>query len=270
MLFVADLCTHMARDLVMQWIPQSATYDAKEASSNDKGAPRARPSSSSAANTKEQSYKTKLCVFYALQGYCIHGDNCTYAHGIDDLVSPAALLTSPPPIIDASRNAASRASQSAVPVVAFPAALDRGGLHETQEPYEGIESSRRWSSRSVVVSAESGREGRTRPLKYPESEPSIGRRWTTSNIRGSAPPDLLFNEPYSGFVEESFLPSASALPTSHIELNNGSCSFEQSPEESSGSRGDDHDHAQLSQSGNVPPQLLLEVLDVLRGYSTPD
>ncbi|KAF4664791.1 hypothetical protein FOL47_004933 [Perkinsus chesapeaki] len=52
------------------------------------------PSTSSVG--KESFYKTKLCVFHALQGHCIHGTNCTYAHGVHDLVSADGLLHSPP------------------------------------------------------------------------------------------------------------------------------------------------------------------------------
>ena len=38
-------------------------------------------------------YKTELCKFYEMQGYCKYGENCAYAHGVENLRSKVTNTT---------------------------------------------------------------------------------------------------------------------------------------------------------------------------------
>ncbi|KAF4741834.1 hypothetical protein FOZ63_002134, partial [Perkinsus olseni] len=122
-------------------------------------------------------YKTKLCVFYALQGYCIHGNDCTYAHGVEDLVSANALLASPP----------------------LPPCWSRFADSTEGESEEGNQSAAGWFDRGQ--------------RSHSAETTGAGRRWTTPQIRGRlAAQDLLIGS-RSTLSEESLLSHTSAYPT---------------------------------------------------------
>ena len=38
---------------------------------------------------QEKPYKVVLCYYYQNMGWCKHGDNCTYAHGQEQLRLPS-------------------------------------------------------------------------------------------------------------------------------------------------------------------------------------
>ncbi|KAF4686733.1 hypothetical protein FOZ60_004924 [Perkinsus olseni] len=198
----------MVTAFAMKWVPPSVEYDDNELylAANS---PLRPASSSSSGVTKEHFYKTKLCVFYALQGYCIHGNNCTYAHGVEDLVSANALLASPPLPPCWSRFADSTGGESEV----CKAGLSAPRLTESQE---GNQSAAGWFDRgqrshSAETTGAGGAEQRT--LELSRSKPSSGRRWTTPQIRGRlAAQDLLIGS-RSTLGEESLLSHTSAYPT---------------------------------------------------------
>ncbi|KAF4672214.1 hypothetical protein FOL46_009291 [Perkinsus olseni] len=246
----------------MKWVPPSVEYDDNELylAANS---PLRPASSSSSGVTKEHFYKTKLCVFYALQGYCIHGNNCTYAHGVEDLVSANALLASPPLPPCWSRFADSTEGESEV----CKAGLSAPRLTESQE---GNQSAAGWfdrgqRSRSAETTGAGGTEQRT--LELSRSKPSSGRRWTTPQIRGRlAAQDLLIGS-RSTLGEESLLSHTSAYPTGNGELT-GSYMHELFPGREEGSPAA-ADNAELSRGGHVTSEFLVEVLQLLDDCSRP-
>lgn len=239
-----------------------ASYDHDKSLLIGEGPPQSTSPLLSSLVSKDESYKTKLCVFHTLQGYCIHGEDCTYAHGVDDLVCSTALLTSPPPIFGCSRSAVLKGT--VVTKTASPA-LDLGDIYETRDQESRRRSYLQRSSCSTLLPARSGL-GRGRVADYSWSNaPYMGRRWNTPSTRRPPPPEDLLSRSYSGFGNESYLSAPSIYSAVDGEINSGSCLFEFPPEGTLWNGG----NAQIPQSGDVSPRLLSEVLDVLRDYSPP-
>ncbi|KAF4686732.1 hypothetical protein FOZ60_004923 [Perkinsus olseni] len=247
----------------MKWVPPSVEHGDSELylAANS---PLRPASSSSSGVTKEHFYKTKLCVFYALQGRCIHGNNCTYAHGMDDLVSTDGLLVSPPLPSGNCRLAGSTGNETEI-YSDLPPRLGLADIHEGEDQYGSRRFRRRQSPRSSKT-PRSGRDGR-RALRRARPKPSTGRPWNAPQIQGLLPAEDLLIGSRSTLGEESLLSHTSAYPTGNGELT-GSYMHELFPGREEGSPAA-ADNAELSRGGHVTSEFLVEVLQLLDDCPMP-
>ncbi|EER00330.1 hypothetical protein Pmar_PMAR017189 [Perkinsus marinus ATCC 50983] len=160
---------------------------------------------SSAAVPKEHYYKTKLCVFHTLQGRCVHGVNCTYAHGVDDLVSLSGLLDSPPSPRGYYGNPKSLPGSLGGP---FPPILRSAGKRNKH----------RYDAHGTLRSADALGRGRRMSRRRTRPRLSAGRPWTTLR---SPPAEDLLSGVRTSIGEESLLSHSSLYSTNDNKFDNG-------------------------------------------------